>query len=108
MIIDDAKVQKAIDYLVKTDKTCAEAKSLMEFLSESRKSVKADLYLVSGGSSSAEKEQMAYADNDYKDHIQKYKDAVYQYEIQRNRRESARLIIECWRTEQANMRKGNV
>lgn len=108
MEYDDAKLDEAMDYLAKTDLPCAKAKALVEFLAESRKSVKADLYLSAAGSSSAEREQMAYADDAYKDHLEKYQAAIYDYELMRNRRERAKLIVEVWRTKQANQRKGNI
>jgi hypothetical protein len=108
MEYNDETVDKALAYLAKTDERCAKAKALVEFLAESRKSVKADLYLSATGSSSAEREQFAYASDGYKDHLEKYQAAVYDHELIRNTRDRMKLIIEVWRTKQANQRMGNV
>ncbi len=108
MEVTDKSVSAALDYLASTDESCAKARALVEFLAESRKTVKADMYLSSGGSTSVEKEQMAYASKDYKEHLNKHRDAVLDYELQKNKRERARLTIEVWRTKQANQRMGNI
>lgn len=100
-------VEKAIDYLVATDEEAARAKALMSFIEDKKKTVKATEMVKKDGSIAA-REMEAIASGAYLEVCEEYRDAVYDYELLRNRRKSAELVVEVWRTESANQRRGNV
>lgn len=100
--------EKALGYLKSTDEEAARAKARLEALQEARKSVKAQLFLESDEKSAAAKEQSAYSDEMYIEHLKKIEDAVYDFEILRNRRKAAELQISLWMCVQKNQQQGNV
>ncbi len=100
-------VEKAVDYLVSTDKEAAMARAMMLFIEDKKKTIKATEMVKKDGAISS-REMEAYASAPYLEVCEEYKDAVYDYELLRNRRKSAELVVECWRTESANQRRGNV
>lgn len=99
--------EKALDYLVETDEKSAQAKALMLFIEDKKKTVKATQMANMDGSISG-REMEALASDEYKAVCDEYRDAVYDYEMLRNRRKSAELTIELWRSMNANRRQGNV
>jgi hypothetical protein len=106
-IVSDELVQKALSYFALTDEKCAKAKALMSGLENQLKTVKAVGYMQSEGTV-AERESQAYTSQAYKDHVQKLEDATYDFELMRNKRLTEELIIEVWRSVNANRRKGNM
>jgi hypothetical protein len=106
-MINADRLQKVLTYLAETDEPAARAKSLVTGLEESLKSIRADQFLQAKGTN-GEREAFALSSQAYKDHIEKIKDATYDYEVMRNKRTTAVLIVEVWRSEQANRRSGNI
>ena len=100
-------VEKALDYLVATDEEAAKAKALMSFIEDKKKTVKATEMVKKDGAISG-REMEAFASAPYLAVCEEYRDAVYDYELLRNRRKSAELVVEVWRTESANQRRGNI
>ena len=107
MMISEDRVDKALRFLRETDSVAARAKSLMVGLDEQKKTIFATEYLKSEGSQ-GDKKEMAHASENYIEHIKKYKDSVYDYEELRNRRQTEILVIETWRSQNANARRGNI
>lgn len=101
------RLRKALIYLAETDEPFAKAKALVEGLSEQRKTIKAVAYLQSTGSQ-GDRTEMAYACAAYKQHIDKLNDAIYDFEIMRNKRSTESLIVEVWRSFNAARRSGNL
>ena len=106
-MISQDRLQKALEYLATTDGPCAQAKALMVGLTEQTKTVKAIAFLEAQGTV-AERDARAYASTQYQAHILKLQDATMEFETMRNRRLTAEMTIECWRTLQANQRRGNL
>lgn len=106
-IVSDERVQKALSYLALTDEKCAKAKSLMLGLEHQLKTVKSVVYMQSEGTV-AERDATAYSSQEYREHVQKLEDATYDYELMRNKRLTEELIVECWRSVNANRRRGNM
>ena len=106
-MISDDRLQKALTYLATTDESAARARALMEGLSDQRKTVKAIGFLDASGTRD-ERESSAYVSSEYREHGKRYEDAVFEYEALRNKRSTEALIVEVWRSEQANRRAGNV
>ena len=107
MDIPDERLQKALDYLAHTDAKAANAKALVEGLSEQRKTLKSILYLAATGDQK-KREAEAYAGEEYILHVEKYQNAILEFETLRNRRITAALIVEVWRSCNANRRNGNI
>jgi len=109
MNIDWPEMERAFKYLGDTDDSCAHAKALVEFLRLKTKTIKATLFLdENNGKSVADKESYAYSHEKYVEHLDKIRDAVYDYELQHNKRERANLIVDVWRSTNANRRAGNI
>jgi hypothetical protein len=106
-MISDERLQKALKYLAETDEPCAKAKSLLVGLEHQLKTVKSMSFTNVMGTM-AEKDAQAYSSQSYKDHVAKIEQATYDFEMLRNKRLTEELIIECWRSLNANRRKGNI
>lgn len=107
MIVSDEKCQKALSYLASTDEDAARAKSYLEGLQEQRKTVKAVEFMGAEGSA-AQKEQAAYSSVAYQNHLKKIEQAILEFETMRNKRLTAALLVDTWRSCNANRNRGNV
>ena len=107
MNISEDRLKKALTYLAETDEPAAKAKALSVGLDEQRKSLRAILFTQKEGSQGLRAE-LAMADPAYIEHLEKLQSAVYEYETLRNKRLTESLIVEVWRSEQANRRAGNI
>lgn len=101
------KLQRAMEYLADTDKPCARARALQDGLNRQEKTIKSVAFLESKGTV-AEREALAYTSTAFIDHTIKIENATIDYETIRNRRLTAELIVEVWRSENANRRQGNI
>lgn len=107
MITNDARIQKALTYLSETDEPYAKARALVKGREQARKTVKAIGFMDAKGTM-AEKEAAAYSTPEYLEIINKYEEAVYDEALMHNKRTTEALIIEVWRSENANRRSGNI
>ena len=96
MITED-KLGKALTYLAETDETCAKAKSLMKGLEYRLKTNKAIAFLDAEGAQGV-RENIAYQDTRFTDTVGRYENAVADYETMANKRKTAELIVEVWRS----------
>ena len=108
MQITDERLTKALTYLAETDQACAYAKALVEGLSEQRKTLKSILMMKSLQKSNDMRTADAYASEQYQEHVEKLQNAIADYETMRNKRMTEQLIIEVWRSCNANRRNGNI
>lgn len=106
-VVSDEKLQKALVYLAETDTPCAEAKALYEGLKDQLKTIQAVAFQDASGSVESRKAD-SYASIAYQNHVRKIQDALFEYEAMRNKRLTAGMIVEVWRSENANRRVGNV
>ena len=106
-MISSDRLQQALTYLATTDESCAKAKAYLMGLEELTKSVKAERFLIAIGTN-GERDAVAYASANYREHIEKIGEATYSYEMVRNKRMTEALIVEVWRSENANRRIGNI
>lgn len=107
-MITDEKLQKALSYLAETDEPCAKAKSYLAGTEKQEKTIIAIAFSDCLLRSVEERKQAAYRCDAYLAWQKKYQEAVYDFEIMRNKRQTAELIVEVWRTLQANQRRGNI
>ncbi len=110
MIDLEARVESAVEYLAKTDKTHAELKAKLNSLNELRKSVKAFEYIqaMESGVTQGRAEQEAYSSEKYKEHLGLISKAEIEFQTVQNRRVTAIQMIELYRTQSANQRRGNL
>lgn len=116
MLIDDESVEKALDFLASTDTECANAKAKMKGLDYQRNTVRSiamieaedDAMKKGEKLSVSRKESLAYISKRYQEYLEEFQKAVADYEILNNQRNTAIGMIEVWRSEQANRRRGNV
>jgi hypothetical protein len=106
-MIDLERRDKALQYLIDTDEKTAKARAYQLGLEKQEKTIIGTLVLASEGTV-AEKEATARTSHEYKCWREDYENAVADYEILKNRRHTAELIIEVWRSEGANRRQGNI
>jgi hypothetical protein len=106
-MISNDRLQKALEYLATTDEPCAKAKAYLTGLDETTKTVKATEFLKASGTN-GERDATAFASANYREHIEKLEEATYSYELVRNKRLTEALIIEVWRSINANRRNGNL
>lgn len=96
--------QRAVDYIISNAGKFAAAKSQRVFLEEFRKSKKALLMGQSTAKSAVEREQYAYAHEDYLGLLGGLRAAVEVEEKLRWDLIAAQARIEIWRTQSANNR----
>ncbi len=107
MLPGEDDVSKALNYLASTDEAEANAKALVKAVDEGRKIIKAQVFLAAKGTA-AERTEIAYASPEYQAQIERQQDATADHALLHTKRKRAELMIEVWRSTNANRRKGNV
>ena len=103
MIIDDEKVDKALDYLGASPHPAAKARHMLRTAEIARDKLFASLFLKAEGSVK-ERESKATVDLQYTAACKAAIDAEMTFENEKARCKAAELIIDLFRTEQANAR----
>ena len=98
------ELEKILHKMRETAPLLAQAKAERVYLTEFRKSKKAILYRQAPEGTIAEKEAYAYSHHDYLALLDGLKSAVSTEEELRWRMITAQLLIDTWRTQQANAR----
>lgn len=98
------KVEKAMKYLANTDEPHALAKALVKAMDYKIKTVRALAFLQASGTV-AEREAQSSASKEYCDFVERYQNAVADYELMENKRTTAQLEIDIWRSLEASRRK---
>lgn len=106
--IAEDTADKALAYLRDTAGDAAKARADRIYLEEYRKSKKAILMSRFANMPVNAQEREAYSADEYLELLEGIREAVERDEFFRFKRESAMAIIEAWRTQQANIRAGNV
>ena len=103
-------MQKALQYLADTDEPCALARSNMEGLKEQKKTILAIAFLENREGTDKTKDAKSCSSEKFKSWCTKYEESVFVYETYRNRRKTAELLIEAWRSINSNRRQagGNI
>ena len=95
---------KAVDFMLANAGKFSAAKSQRVYLEEFRKSKKAILMGQSGAKTVGEREQYAYAHEDYLALLGGIKAAIEVEETLRWSLEAAKMRVEIWRTQEASNR----
>ena len=106
--INRERMERALNFLSETDQEYANSKALYDGLCEQRKIVKANCALRSGESSAAARENTAYTMPDYVLHIQKMETAELNFLTLQAQRNTAGILIDCWRSLNAARSKGQI
>jgi hypothetical protein len=105
MLINEQRLEKAMNYLVDTDFECANYKVDAERWKYIAKRNKAHVILAETGTAQV-KDARAEITQVVSDAEDAYFDCLRLYEQMSAKRKTEQLVIEVWRTEQANLRKG--
>lgn len=105
---EDRSVEAALKYIATSAEDFARAKARVKYIEQFRKTLKARAYLEARGETVSEREAKAYTEPEYVACLESYKDAVYDHEILVAKRLRAELVIEVWRTLNANKRAANI
>jgi hypothetical protein len=103
-MISDDDIEKALDYLRDSSEVAAQAVALKIYLTEYRKTKKADLMNLCNEQSEAAKERFAYSHPEMKEFLVGLREAVYQANKHLFLREAADAKIRAWQTQNANQR----
>jgi len=105
MKLDD--IEKAVDYLARTDETHAELTANVEAMKDGEKHTKGK-FVSESADSVSKAEHKYYASPDFIEIMKLKKDGNKHLKELTNKRQTAVLRIEIWRTLEASRRKGNV
>jgi hypothetical protein len=106
-MIDDDRLHKALTFLATTDERCAYLRTNMERAEFKAKAIKDAMFKRLSGSV-ADRSAEAGASEDYETAMSEYFDTLQAYEALRNKRATEAIVIDTWRTIQANQRRGNI
>ena len=107
MKLTDDRAEKAMRYLASTDEEAANLRALAEIAEAKAKAVRDSVFMLSEGTV-AERQAIAGSCEQYREAMAEYFDALRAYDAVRNKRTTEAILIECWRSVQANRRAGNV
>lgn len=108
MLITEKRVEKALRLLAQTDDEVAVAKAnemRTEFMA---KTAEALAFKQAEGSSAEERRQLSRLTDEVQTKHEEHFKAVAEHARLRARREREMIILDLWRTQQADQRRGNV
>lgn len=104
MKLTEKQIDAALEFLRANADEAAIARAEVRYLDEFRKSKKAILMSLHSNLPVSAQEREAYADKEYQELLDAYKEAVRRDAYFTFKREAANAVIEAWRTQQANLR----
>ena len=106
-MINEARLEKALSYLASTDEPCAELKADVGRSEYKAKSQKATAFLHYEGTV-AEREASALTNEVVRKSYDEHFKAIRDYQAMANKRSLEVLVVDVWRSMNANRRTGNV
>lgn len=106
-MISDERLSKALTYISETDQTHAELKTDVERQQYKLKKIKAAIFSVESGNNE-ERKSAAETSESTQDQVDNYLDSLERFNEVDNKRKTELLIIEVWRSLNANRRQGNI
>jgi hypothetical protein len=106
MLINEQRVEQALTYLVDTDFPCADAKVNSERWKYVAKRTRAACILTLTEGTAQVKDAKAETSEGVIGADENYFRCLEEFERMSAKRKTEQLVIEVWRTEQANLRKG--
>ena len=104
-VVTDEECERAMAWLTDNAKNVAQAIAECSYLQEYRKSLKAMLMSKAPAGAVASMEAYAYAHPDYQAHLKGLRAAVERAEYLKFLTAAARIKLEIWRTNHADMRQ---
>lgn len=105
-MIDDIRLEQALTYLATTDEPCAGLRADMERTEFKAKAVRAAMVKLSPGSSASAREAEADSSPEVMDAWEKHFKATHDYHAMANKRSTESIIVDTWRSINANRRQG--
>lgn len=105
-MITDEQVEAAVDYLRDNALKVGFAKGKVNYLTDFTKVVKAKIMRDNSDKPLGAQEAIAFADQQYDEHLKAKQIADQEYEYLRWMMEAAQAKIDVWRTQSSNNRKG--
>lgn len=105
-MISDDRLQKAMTYLAETDEELAQLKANVERAEYLKKRVRAAGFLSAPGKSVEERKAQSEVSQEVEDVEHDYTRALVAYEHIAAKRKTESLIVEVWRSINANRRQG--
>lgn len=106
-MIPEDRLTKALTLLAQTDEGAARLRGRVLALEKKEKTVLAEEFLKHSGTM-AEKEARARTSEAFRNWLAEYEDAVLDFEVLKVERSHEELVVEVWRTDSANKRRGNI
>lgn len=104
---NEKNVGAALRYLTDTDESYGRMVARVKAMEYEVKTIRA-LVLLDATGTVAEKEAKSCSSAPYRAFIESYQNAVADKEITQAKRKTNELLIDVWRSCNANMRKGNI
>jgi len=106
-MLSDERAERAVEYLRDKADEYGAACGLAKFLDHKRRVVRGQIFLTSEGTV-AQREAIAESSAEYLEVITQLQNAETDKQILATKFKAAELTIEVWRTQAANVRKGNI
>jgi len=103
-MIQEQDIEKAVHWLIANAEAAAKARAEREYMSEFRKSLKAQIMSEHAGDPLGVQEREAYSDPRYQQHLEAMREAVRADELMRWRRTAAETKISVWQSQQRALR----
>ena len=105
-MITDERVEKSIIYMAERDEPFAYARAKAKAIEKEEKIVKAQAFINAKRlyDTVAEANAVAESSREYKDWKERWENALADFSLYENKRETEKVVWETWRTEQANLR----
>jgi hypothetical protein len=107
-IITDERFNEALVFLAESDISAAKLKADMERAEFKAKSLRHTTYLHMKGATVAEREAMAMAKPEVQAAYEAYFASIQAYNTVANKRTTEAIVVDCWRSINANRRMGTV
>jgi hypothetical protein len=104
-MIDEKRLENALTYLATTDEPCASLRADMERSEFKAKSIKATVFKLSEGSV-ADRNAIAETAENTAAAYELYFAALHKYEAMKNKRATEAIVVDTWRSMNANRRQG--
>jgi Na+/phosphate symporter len=106
-MISDERLAKALTYISETDQQAAELKTDVERQQFKLKKIKSAIFSCSEGNIEERRSEAEVADST-QEQVKEYLVSLQDYNEIDNKRKTEQLIIEVWRSLNANRRQGNI
>jgi hypothetical protein len=106
-MINEERLEKALHFLTTTDEPCAALRADLERAEYKAKTVKATVFKLSEGSV-ADRNAIAETSENTVAAYEHFFDTMHKYEAMKNKRSTESIVVDTWRSMNANRRSGNV